>query len=554
MPLATPRQYAAMLDAAARRGYAHAAVNVTSSETLNAALRGFALANADGIVQITVGAAEYLSGTGAKDALLGARALADYAHVVAEASPVLVALHTDHCPPAHVDDWLRPLLAESPPAGRTRRRSSLPLAHVRRLHASAGENLRIAAELLAVCAELDVVLEVECGVVGGEEDGIAGPGNAHGDLYTTPADLLRVADVLGVGERGRYLVAATFGNVHGTYAPGNVVLRPEILRAGQQALATAYPGARFQYVFHGSSGSSAETRRCGLVRSGQGQRRHRQSSTRSPGRSPVTCSTTGKACSGSMGAWATSTASTREHGAAPERQRWRSGSGKRASRSDRPDAASQPRRRGVTRPAGRWSIPAESRSTLDLAGAPCCLAPVPSGASPPAPIATRYRVLVGPAHRGARRTYLAASTAGRRQPYRSGARARKDQDGNAPATRRRFRRAPHARRASERTASAAPGSLQGEHRPAETQHTPEHSSRAALRLKACFPWPQQRSLLSRSTTWTQARQMQALSLRGAHPAGLLRDRVPGAGAVRRVALSAHRRRRSTARSPGGGRR
>jgi fructose-bisphosphate aldolase class II len=126
--------------------------------------------------------------------------------------------------------------------------SSLPLA----------ENLRIAAELLAVCAELDIVLEVECGVVGGEEDGIAGPDNAHADLYTTPGDLLRVADVLGVGERGRYLVAATFGNVHGTYAPGNVVLRPEILRAGQQALATAYPGARFQYVFHGSSGSSAQ--------------------------------------------------------------------------------------------------------------------------------------------------------------------------------------------------------------------------------------------------------------------------------------------------------
>src|SRR4051794_14809608 len=258
MPLATPHQYTAMLDAAADCGYAHAAVNVTSSETLNAALRGFELANADGILQITVGAAEYLSGTGAKDALLGARALADYAHVVAEASPVLVGLHTDHCPPAHVDDWLRPLLAES----RARvERNAVPLFHSHMFDGSTlplAENLRIAAELLAVCAELDVVLEVESGVVGGEEDGIAGPENAHADLYTTPEDLVRVADALGVGERGRYLVAATFGNVHGTYAPGNVVLRPEILRAGQQALATAYPGARFQYVFHGSSGSSAQ--------------------------------------------------------------------------------------------------------------------------------------------------------------------------------------------------------------------------------------------------------------------------------------------------------
>jgi fructose-bisphosphate aldolase class II len=258
MPLATPRQYAAMLDTAAERGYAYAAVNVTSSETLNAALRGFELANADGIVQISVGAAEYLSGTGAKDALLGARAIADYAHVVAEASPVLVALHTDHCPPAHVDDWLRPLLGES---RRRVERDAAPLFHSHMFDGSTlplEENLRISAELLAVCAELDIVLEVECGVVGGEEDGIAGPDNAHPDLYTTPGDLLRVADVLGVGGRGRYLVAATFGNVHGTYAPGNVVLRPEILQAGQRALADAYPGARFQYVFHGSSGSSTQ--------------------------------------------------------------------------------------------------------------------------------------------------------------------------------------------------------------------------------------------------------------------------------------------------------
>jgi fructose-bisphosphate aldolase class II len=118
------------------------------------------------------------------------------------------------------------------------------------------ENLQIASDLLATCSALDVILEVESGVVGGEEDGIVGPTNGRDELYTTPSDLLRLADVLGIGERGRYLVAATFGNVHGTYAPGNVVLRPEILQAGQQALAAAHPDARFQYVFHGSSGSS----------------------------------------------------------------------------------------------------------------------------------------------------------------------------------------------------------------------------------------------------------------------------------------------------------
>ena len=197
MPLATPRQYAAMLDAAADGGYAYAAINVTSSETLNAALRGFKLANADGIVQISVGGAEYMSGTAAKDALLGARAFAHYAHVVAEASPVLVALHTDHCPPAHVDDWLHPLLAES------QRRVELgatPLFHSHMFDGSTlplDENLRIASDLLARCSELDVILEVESGVVGGEEDGITGPASGRDELYTTPYDLLRVADTWG---------------------------------------------------------------------------------------------------------------------------------------------------------------------------------------------------------------------------------------------------------------------------------------------------------------------------------------------------------------------
>lgn len=161
-------------------------INVTASETLNAALRGFKLANADGIVQISVGGAEYMSGAALRDALLGARAFARYAHVVAEASPVLVALHTDHCPPPHVDDWLHPLLAES------QRRVELgatPLFHSHMFDGSTlplDENLAIASALLARCSELDVILEVESGVVGGEEDGIVGPANGD-ELYTTPS-------------------------------------------------------------------------------------------------------------------------------------------------------------------------------------------------------------------------------------------------------------------------------------------------------------------------------------------------------------------------------
>jgi fructose-bisphosphate aldolase, class II len=254
--IATTDQYAAMLDAASAGGYALAAVNVTSSETLNGAMRGFAEAGADGIVQITTGAAEFLSGAAVKDMALGARALAEYARVLAERYPVLIALHTDHAPPDRFDAFVRPLIDES---RRRRARGEQPLFQSHMFDGSTmplAENLRISAGLLDELAPLGVVLEVESGVVGGEEDGIAGPRAGHRELYTTTEDLLQVVDALGAGERGRYLLAATFGNVHGVYTPGNVELRPELLRDGQQALAAARPGARFQYVFHGSSGSA----------------------------------------------------------------------------------------------------------------------------------------------------------------------------------------------------------------------------------------------------------------------------------------------------------
>jgi fructose-bisphosphate aldolase class II len=252
MGIPTPDEYAAVLDAALAGGYALAAVNVTSSQTLNAALRGFDDAGADGIVQITTGGAGYLAGGGGR--AVGARALAALARELAADLEVFVALHTDHCPPAQVDAFLRPLLQDS----RERHaRGEPPLFNSHMFDGSTlplEENLQIAAALLEQCHEVGALLEVECGVVGGEEDGIGG--DVDGErLYTTPADLLRVADVLGTGERGRYLLAATFGNVHGVYAPGHVQLRPAILRDGQDALAAAHPGARFAYVFHGSSGT-----------------------------------------------------------------------------------------------------------------------------------------------------------------------------------------------------------------------------------------------------------------------------------------------------------
>jgi fructose-bisphosphate aldolase, class II len=257
MPLATPDSYGEMLDAAMAGGYAYPAINVTSSQTLNAAVRGFAEAESDGIVEVSTGGAGYLSG-GASP-LAGARALSAMARELAGDWPVRIALHTDHCPPSQLDAFLRPLIAAS---ARRRAAGEPPLFGSHMFDGSTlplEENLRISSELLDRCREADVVLEVECGVVGGEEDDVSGAG-AGERLYTTVEDLLRVADVLGTGERGRYLLAATFGNVHGLYAPGHVRLRPEILRDGQEALARHRPGARFAYVFHGSSGSSPEER------------------------------------------------------------------------------------------------------------------------------------------------------------------------------------------------------------------------------------------------------------------------------------------------------
>jgi fructose-bisphosphate aldolase, class II len=258
MPLATPEEFRAMLDRARADGYALPAVNVTSSQTLSSALRGFAEARSDGIVQITTGGAEFASGDTIRDMALGAKAMAEFAHAVAASTPILVALHTDHCTADNLDRFVRPLLAES--AAR-RARGQPPLFNSHMFDGSPlplEENLRMAARLLEECSALDVVLEMEIGVVGGEEDGIGGADTPNERLYTTVEDALAVAKLLGTGEKGRYLLAATFGNVHGHYAPGKVQLRPSLLRELQEALTARYgPAARFDFVFHGGSGTSS---------------------------------------------------------------------------------------------------------------------------------------------------------------------------------------------------------------------------------------------------------------------------------------------------------
>src|SRR4029077_20642471 len=237
-------------------GFAFPAINVTSSQTLNAALRGFAEAGSDGIVQISTGGAEYLSGP-VKDMVTGAVALAEFAHVVAARYPIHIALHTDHCPANKLDGYMRPLVALSKERVT---RGEEPLFQSHMWDGSAvplKENLEIAAELLAEGAAARIVMEMEIGVVGGEEDGVVGEINEK--LYTTPEDALATAEALGLGERGRYLLAATFGNVHGVYKPGNVKLRPPVLKTIQDTVGKKVGKAKpFDLVFHGGSGSLLE--------------------------------------------------------------------------------------------------------------------------------------------------------------------------------------------------------------------------------------------------------------------------------------------------------
>lgn len=257
MPVATPTQYAAMLDAAQKGSYAYPAINITSITTINGALKAFADAKSDGIIQVSTGGGQFASGMSIKDMALGAIVLAEATHRLAERYNILVGLHTDHCQPGKVEAFLKPLIAETA----KRRAAGLNnLFNSHMLDASElplAENIRLSKDLLKLCAENEIILEVEAGVVGGEEDGHDTSGVSADKLYTSPEDMLEVYESLkGIG---RYMFAATFGNVHGSYKPGAVKLKPTILRDGQAAVTAKYgPTAEMDLVFHGGSGTPLE--------------------------------------------------------------------------------------------------------------------------------------------------------------------------------------------------------------------------------------------------------------------------------------------------------
>jgi fructose-bisphosphate aldolase class II len=260
----TGADYLALLEACRDGGYALPAVNVVGTNSINAVLEAAAKNKSDVIIQLSNGGARFFAGEGCPDAnaarVLGAVSAAQHVHTVAKAYGVCVVLHTDHA-----DRSLLPWVNAMIDYGEEHmKRTGKPLFSSHMIDLSAEPldvNIEECAKVLKRMAPLGMSLEIELGVTGGEEDGIGhdveeSADNAH--LYTQPEDVLKAWEVLS--PIGHVTMAASFGNVHGVYAPGNVKLRPEILKASQEAVAGRFGGGDkpMALVFHGGSGSEKD--------------------------------------------------------------------------------------------------------------------------------------------------------------------------------------------------------------------------------------------------------------------------------------------------------
>jgi fructose-bisphosphate aldolase, class II len=269
MAIVNSEEYVEMLDRAKKGGFAYPAINVSSSQTLNAALAGLQAAGSDGILQVTTGGADYWSGPTVKNRVSGALAFAAFAREVAKNYDIKVALHTDHCNLEQLDSFVKPLLALSEERVKAGGESIFNSHMWDGSEVPLDQNLEIAQGFLKQTKNIGAILEIEVGAVGGEEDGVEGSFGDH--LYSTVEDGMRTAEALGLGENGRYITALTFGNVHGVYKAGNVVLRPELLKQIQDEVGAKYGKEMpFDLVFHGGSGSTdqeiADAVRYGVIK------------------------------------------------------------------------------------------------------------------------------------------------------------------------------------------------------------------------------------------------------------------------------------------------
>jgi len=269
MPIATTDQYHQMIANAKKGGFAYPAINIVNLEGIYAAIEAFAELNTDGMIQVSTGGGAHATGS-LKDSVLGAKILAEAAHDIAAHHNVLIVLHTDHCVPEKALTFMDPLVKIS------EERVANGQAPLFNSHMYDGsilpleENLEVAIGFAKRMSAIGMMIEVETGVVGGEEDGVDHSDIKAEKLYTTPEDMITVYESLK--DYGEFLYAATFGNVHGVYKPGNVKLTPEILKNGQEAVAAKHStGANpLNLVFHGGSGSTQaeiqETLNYGVVK------------------------------------------------------------------------------------------------------------------------------------------------------------------------------------------------------------------------------------------------------------------------------------------------
>jgi len=269
MPIATTDQYKEMLVNAKSKGFAYPAINIVNLEGIQAALEAFKECECDGMIQVSTGGGAHATGALA-DSALGAQILAEAAHALAERYDNLVVLHTDHCIKEKVDPFMIPLIEVSEARVKAGQK---PLFNSHMFDGSAlplEENLETGLKLARRLRDIGMFIEVESGVVGGEEDGIDNSDVKAEKLYTSPEDMCLVYDTLKEVET--FMYAATFGNVHGVYKPGNVKLTPKILKDGQEAVKAKFgtEDNPLDLVFHGGSGSDpseiAETLAYGVIK------------------------------------------------------------------------------------------------------------------------------------------------------------------------------------------------------------------------------------------------------------------------------------------------
>jgi fructose-bisphosphate aldolase class II len=260
----TGKGYTTLVEAAKSGGYALPAVNVVSTNSLNAVMEAAAKARSDIIIQLSNSGAAFFAGAGMADGfkakVLGAVAAARHAHLLAEHYGVCVVMHTDHAN-RELIPWVEAMLDEGE---QFHAQYGKPLYSSHMLDLSADPidfNLDECARILERMAKMDMSLEIELGVTGGEEDGMGSEFEESADnsrLYTQPEDVLQAYDRLS--PLGHFSVAASFGNVHGVYKPGNVKLRPEILKNSQDLVQKTHGTGHnpLHLVFHGGSGSEKD--------------------------------------------------------------------------------------------------------------------------------------------------------------------------------------------------------------------------------------------------------------------------------------------------------